>query len=114
MSQTRYVDGKPQPKRFRVTLSQAGAAAPTETAVLENTLGVNATYTYESAGSYKVVFPAGTLPLGRTFFNMKFVDPAMVLDWHTVGESLLIFTSTTTDDLLFDCPLEIEVYPPTI
>lgn len=114
MATTTYIDGKPQPLKYRVLLNQVGTAAPTESFQLENTLGVNATYTYEAAGSYKVVFPAGTLPFGRTFFDMKFVDPSMIIDWHTYGEALLIFCSTNQNDLLFDCPLEIEVYPPTI
>lgn len=109
---TVYIDGKPQPKKYRATLTQSGVTPPVET-ILENSLEFVPVWSYAGPGIY-ILESVGNFPAGRTFITMPYVSVDVVTNVLTPGDSVAIVNQAGLDGTLVDVPFEVLVYPPTI
>jgi hypothetical protein len=120
----------PQPtyKVYTALLTQTGISAPTAV-VLENTLGVNVTYTYGYPGGYSINFSeniltSGTQPGQQTNFSViqgcsndaPFLSgAAAVWAYYSASNEIRfdvydVSTGSTGDDFMQDMYIEIRVY----
>jgi len=104
-------------------LSQSGTSAPT-VVILENTLGVTPTWTYESAGSYKLSNSDNTFPSGKTLCLLSgnaintFSNPVVNCSLNSAGavNDTLVYlackdTSANGVNNWGGLSISIEVYP---
>lgn len=111
-----------QPKVYRAILTQSGTSAPVAV-VLENTFGDSIVWTRNYAGDYLGILN-GAFPADKTFVMMHgFWDPLEDLTSMTYGGASRAWNSnaihvwsgtgidTLSDDLLYNVPIEILVYP---
>jgi len=109
-----------QPKVLRALISQAGVAAPTMV-VLQNTLGVVPTLSYDGVGLYSIN-SVGAFPVAKTMVS---INPCVETGSFNDGvagirkgsdDVIVISTNVTPagalgDGLLVSTPIEIIVYP---
>jgi hypothetical protein len=116
-------DGRPY-KSYVALLSQTASGAPTAT-VLENTLGVTVTYSYNSSGDYGLT-ATGALTANKTFVtignpttlsqvgSVQMYATSAIPDGSGNDVSIIVYETSTavfTDDILVNTPIEIRVYP---
>lgn len=100
-------------KKYTALLNQTGASAPTAT-VLENTLGVTPTFTYNDVGEY-VINTITAFPNNKTSFIFgNTVDLKADLNSYTGTNTLDIFTrdnsNVLANNILVNTFIEIRVY----
>lgn len=103
-------------KVYTALLTQSGTASPVAT-VLENTLGV-ISFTYESAGLYKIVSD-NLFTSNKTVYFITPINNGVSQNLEiTFQDSSNLFlycsTSGTLQNTLFRAPIEIRVYNETI
>ena len=101
-------------KVYTALLTQTGTNAPVAT-VLENTLGVNVTFSYDLVGQY-FLFAVGALTVNKTFVTFNYINS----NGQTVtynGKSINAFTiitrlgnGSTANNVLNLTEIEIRVY----
>jgi hypothetical protein len=105
-------------RRYKALLNQTGSAAPVAT-VLENTLVTTPTWSRISAGAYTLTFGTGEAAVAKRLVMMPgsliklstLSGFYAVLVLEAVDDVVKITLSPSTDDLLVNFPISIEVYP---
>jgi hypothetical protein len=115
---TLIISGSPIPqpsyKVYTALLTQTGTSAPTSI-VLENTLGVEVTFSYSLVGQYYLE-ALGSLTIGKTWVTFNYVNSngqtVSYLSKSINGFSILTRNSIgiTSDNILDSSEIEIRVY----
>jgi hypothetical protein len=123
---TLIISGSPIPqpsyKVYTALLTQTGTSAPTAI-VLENTLGGDVVWDYDSPGHYLAILN-GAFPDQYKFYTSLPFKPISLQRWSEIywygSNSFAVNTSEwngtfpiiyqSQNDLLFDFPIEIRVY----
>ena len=109
-----------KPKIYRALLTQTGTSAPTAI-VLENTLEATITYSYQTAGLYRITADSAVFTTNKTMVflgnNLSYFAANIILNVQYINTTTIdfssknIITSTLTDDVYSNIPIEIIVYP---
>jgi hypothetical protein len=106
-------DSRPY-KVFTATINQAGTNAPTMT-VMENTLGVLPTWSYQSVGNYRFN-SSGLFTVGKTVVFISFGGGTLgaVLNWTSTLNYVQLYagnlSASFADDLFGTTSFEVRVY----
>lgn len=99
-------------KVYTVLLNQTSTNAPVAT-ILENTLGVTPTWSYEGSGQYKIT-STGLFLANKTFiatnYGIASEDFANYYSLVRDNDNELLMVVSTGDDRLINTPIEIRIY----
>ena len=104
-------DSRPY-KVYTALLNQTGTAAPVAT-VLENTLGEDVVWTYNSEGNYSTTISYQTIPVSFLTNNNINIIAFCINEFSTVSVLTtysINFPDENADGQLIDTPIEIRVY----
>lgn len=96
-------------KVYTALLNQSGTDAPVAT-VLENTLGLNAVFTYDVAGQYTLTDSAGLFLSNKTAVFMQFKNGGPTMEIWVENVNQIIIGTDGQDEVLLNTFIEIRVY----
>jgi hypothetical protein len=97
-------------KTYVALLTQTGTDAPVAT-VLENTLGVTPTYTYEGVGQYSIALNGGfTIVKTWQIISSNNIGSQDKLEIYDNGNDSIWIDTNLSDGKLTNTPIEIRVY----
>lgn len=96
-------------RSYTALLTQTGTNPPVAT-VLENTLGLNAVFTYDAAGQYTLTDLSGLFLSNKTAVFMQFKNGGPTMEIYADNVNQIIIGTNGQDDVLLNTFIEIRIY----